>query len=455
MKYTAVIALLLASMLAGCGQEQTQSPNQNAADPASMKNNTLLVVSPHNQQIRDAFSKAFSDYHQQRHGAPVQVEWLDQGGTGAMMQYIRSEFTRSPEGINLDVLFGGGTEPYLELASQGRFEKHQPPEEILVALPKTYGGIPLYAEDYAWFGAALSGFGIIYNKPLLEKQGLPTPTVWENLADPKLYSWVGSADPRQSGSVHMTYEIVLQAYGWEKGWDVITRLGGNLRRFAGSGGDVPKDVAAGDVACGMAIDLYAWQQVAETGADRLAFFMPEGLTVINPDGIGIFKGAPHKEAAGRFIDFVLSEEGQKLWMLKAGDPDLPGDQPLYRMSVLPSLYEELGDRQQMDVNPFAAKSSLNFDVEKSRARYIILNDLLGALVVDTHKDLQRAWKTVVDAGIPPDALAELSRVPITEEEALNLAASQASDDAARNSRIAGWVKFAREKYAKAEELCRK
>ncbi len=457
MRKMVFIALFFIGVISGCGPSIT-SENTSTTTPnpsPSAEKVSLSILSPHNLHIREVFEKAFSNYHQQHFGSPVKVEWGDQGGTVEMMKFIRSEYTRSPEGINYDILFGGGTEPYLELASQGHFEIHKVPDDLLARLPVDFGGIPLYAQDYSWYGAALSGFGIMYNKPLLEKEGLPAPKAWEDLADPKLMSWVGSADPRQSGSVRMTYEIILQAYGWEKGWDIITRLGGNIRRFSGAGGDVPKDIAAGDVACGMCIDLYAWSQIAETGGERLEFFFPEGLTVINPDGIAIFKGAPHKEIAERFIDFVLSSDGQKLWMLKVGDPEFPGSKPLYRMSVLPFLYDDLKDRSQLSINPFAAKTSLRFDVVKSRDRYLVLNDLLGALMVDTHNELTRAWTAIIEAGLPPEAMAELVSVPITEEEAVMLAKTQWSDDAFRNSKIAEWVKFAREKFARTEELAGK
>ena len=50
-------------------------------------------------------------------------------------------------------------------------------------------------------------------------------------------------------------------------------LGANVRNFTNSASQVPKDVAIGEVAYGLAIDFYAWAQVNEAGADKIGFVM--------------------------------------------------------------------------------------------------------------------------------------------------------------------------------------
>ena len=89
-------------------------------------------------------------------------------------------------------------------------------------------------------------------------------------------------------------------------------------------------MAVGEVAYGLAIDFYAWAQVDEVGEDYIGYTMPENLTIVNPDAIAILKGASHLEAAQLFLEFVMSEPGQKLWMLKKGAPGGPGEFQLNR-----------------------------------------------------------------------------------------------------------------------------
>ena len=85
------------------------------------------------------------------------------------------------------------------------------PDEELARIPPELNGMPLYDTQFRWHGASLAGFGILYNKKLLELYGLETPDSWEDLASPKFMDMVGSSDPRHSGSVHMMYEIILHA----------------------------------------------------------------------------------------------------------------------------------------------------------------------------------------------------------------------------------------------------
>jgi len=145
----------------------------------------------------------------------------------------------------------------------------------------------------------------------MEKFDLPTPKTWRDLTSQKLRTWVGSADPRKSGSTHMMYEIILQAYGWETGMWTIAAMAGNIRAFTQSASTVPKDIAVGETATGLCIDQYAWSTMEKVGGERRGFALPEGLTVVTADGIAKLKGAPESAIATDFISYVLSEAGQK------------------------------------------------------------------------------------------------------------------------------------------------
>jgi len=269
----------------------------------------LVLLSPHWKGIEDEFERGFKAHYLRETGRAVALEWLDVGGTSEVLRFIRSEFSNKPAGIGIDILFGGGLEPYLALKKEKLLRPYVLPHELLKNLPQQLGGVPLYDPDYTWYGATLAGFGIVYNKAVLDLVKLPIITTWEGLASPPVFGWVGSSDPRKSGSVHMMYEIILQAYGWEKGWRIITGMGANTRNFTNAASQIPKDVTTGEVAYGLAIDFYAWAQVDEAGADKIGFVMPENLTIINPDGIGILNGAPNPSVAEAFVRFVISPAG--------------------------------------------------------------------------------------------------------------------------------------------------
>ena len=422
------------------GQEATE------AEPQDLPVKKLVCVSPHWEGIRWEFTRAFSRWTAKHLGHRTEIDWLDVGGTSDCLRYVRSEFSRSPDGINVDLFFGGGIDPYLQLAEEGRLSPCKVSPEVLATFPPTVAGIEVYDPQQRWFGACLSGFGIIYNRKVLDIMALPEPITWAHLALPEYRSWVGSGDPRSSGSVHMAYEIILQAYGWREGWANIARMGGNIRNFARGGSDVPKDAAVGEIACGMAIDVYAWRQVAEVGTNRMGFVLPDGLTVLNPDAMAVLKGAPERELAEHFVEFVVSEHGQKLWVLKAGVPGGPQRFPLTRMSIVPGFAQRFGDDAAVAFDAYTWKGGFQYDAEKGSARWTILNDLIGAAVIDTHQELIAAWDHVRHLPENAPGVVELTRPPLSEDELLEMAAGPWSDPEFRARTRGRWASEAKHRY---------
>ena len=406
----------------------------------------LVLMSPHSDEIKNEFEAAFQIYYQQKIGREMRLEWLDiGGGTSSILRYIKSEFKRSPNGIDIDLFFGGGMDPYIDLSERNFCEPYKLPEDILTRLPAKIGGVPLYDPQYQWYGATLAGFGIVYNKRVLDILGFPPPKTWADLGNPKFFSWVGSGDPRKSGSVHMAYELILQAYGWEKGWEVITTMGANVRNFGASGSYAPKEVAVGEVAYGLSIDFYAWMQAEQVGGGYIGFTMPDNLTIVNPDGIAILKGAPNLPAAQIFLEFVMSDAGQKLWFLQKGIPGGPVKSQLNRFTVLPDLYDIYQKEAAISLNPFRWKSDLIYDAPTGGGRWSIVNDLIGVLIIDSHAALQQAWQAATKEGISKEKRQELSAMPITAAQAQELAKSW-RDPEIRNRTMAQWTTFARAKY---------
>ena len=408
----------------------------------------LVLLSPHWEGVRTEFGNAFKRAHTRETGREVELKWLDAGGASDILKFIRSEFKNKPAGIGVDVMFGGGTDPFEELRNRGFLEPYRLPEGQLAQLVPRISGVPLYDPDHHWYAATMAGFGIIYNKVVLARLGLPEPRTWEDLARPELFTWVGSADPRKSGSVHMAYEIILQAYGWERGWQIIAGMGANVRGFASYAGQTPKDVAVGEVAYGLSIDSYAWHQIREAGEEMIGFVMPRDLTVISGDGIALLRGGPHPEVARRFLRFVLSEEGQKLWMLRVGEEDGPRKFELGKFSVMPAIYEKVAGRTAVVSNPFLWKSEFLYDAAKGSARWGIVNDLIGAFVIDPHRDLAVRWREMIRQG---DAdLAELATIPVQEQEIERLVADGSwKATEFRNRTLLSWAAEARRKYGRS------
>ncbi len=418
----------------------------------------LIIISPHPEGIETEFGTNFEKWYQEQTGRTVKTDWRDVGGTSSNYRFIESEFKRVPDGIGIDIFFGGGTDNYLRLSNMGWLHAYKLPETQLAQMMQSFQGIPLYDAEHQWYGAALSSFGIMYNEELRELLQLPEATAWQDLGDSALLGRIGAADPRESGSAHMVYEIILQTVGWEEGFALLTKIGGNVRGFSAGANAIPTDVVAGQVIYGLAIDFYAYGQIAVVGADKIKYVVPADGAVVTADPIAILKGAPNMPVAQKFLEFVLSENAQKLWMLRDTDPEGPQWKGgLNRASVLPALYDKLGERCIVP-NPFAMEGTpFRYDSDKGGGRWNIVNDLFGVLIIDSHKDLVNAWKAIQKCKDPAKrdaAIAVLTKMPITEAEAMQMAATDWKDPSIRNEKIKEWGQFAKEKFKEARNLAK-
>jgi ABC-type Fe3+ transport system substrate-binding protein len=408
----------------------------------------LVIISPHWEGVRIEISEAFNKWHMDKYGGEAEIEWIDQGGTSDNMKFVESLYSKTPEGIGIDMFFGGGISPYISLKEKSLLEQYRMPKELLKQIPAFCAGIPNYDRDFYWYGIILSGFGILYNKKVLDFLSLPEPETWESLGDRIYFGWVGNGDPRHSGSLHMMYEIILQAYGWKKGWEVIFAIAGNTRNFSASASAVAKNTSSGEVAVSLCIDSYALAQIEVNGAENMGFLLPEKLTVINPDAIGILKGAPNLATAKRFIDFLLSYEGQLIWIQKKGKQGGPRRYSLNRFSIRPDVYKD-NTLEAGIFNPYSLQGTVRYDFDLASKRWDVLNDLVGALIIDPHRHLRKSWGIIVRSDKNASLRSRFFGMPV--DAGLQRFLWENWDDPVfRNQNINQWVDFSRGKFKSIE-----
>lgn len=406
----------------------------------------VVVISPHIESIRYEFGRAFADWHAAQFGQPAVVEWRDQGGTADALRFVQSEFASRPDGIGLDCFFGGGSEPFLMLSDRKLTVPYRLPSPILDGVPQQAQGMEVYDAHFAWYGAALSSFGILQSTRVQRLAGLPLVRRWEELADPRLRGWVGAGDPRHSATMNNMYEAFLQAYGWERGWQLLGRIAANVHKFDRLSSSSAKDVTLGETAYAFAIDFYGFSQIAVAGSSNMVFVLPEDFTSVSPDGIAILKGAPHPETARRFLEFVMGEPGQKLWFLPRGHAEGAKRFSIERMSVRPDFYKRFHDVSNIQYSPFDLRQPFAYNARVARSRRDVVASLYGSLFVDTHAELKTAWAAALHRGDHDAELSAFGRVPITEAEALRLAEGPWKEAAFRNRTKIDWQTWAQAHY---------
>lgn len=477
-----------------------------AKEARAKADETLVIISPHNEAIRHEFGIAFAKWYRERTGRTVALDWRLIGGTSEIARYLESEYTASfqnhwtrglkrkwsndvlngfangslpkdaPEeakaaraaflasdvSCGIDLFYGGGSYDFIRQAQAGRLVdsgimKMHPEWFTEEVIPETFAGEAYWDKDGLWVGVVLSSFGIVANKDSLERLGVETPPrSWMDLADPRYAGEVALADPTKSGSIAKAFENVVQqqmqrtvfermatarfaseeamkaaearavADGWAEGIRLLQRIGANARYFTDSAQKVPIDVAAGDCAVGMGIDFYGRQQqeaVRRRGAnDRMTYVTPEGGAVASVDPVGLLRGAPNRAAAVAFIEYSLTMEGQKLWNLKPGVEGGPEYFALRRLPVrkdfytLPGITELMSDPEEQ---PYAEQADrLIYRPEWTGRLFRELAFTMRVMCLDTQPELKRAWRALIDAGMPEEALAVFQDVSaVSYEEA--------------------------------------
>jgi ABC-type Fe3+ transport system substrate-binding protein len=422
----------------------------------------LIVLSPHNDKIQTEFARAFSDWHQGRHGSPVKLEWRDVGGSTECTKYLLNTYSQA-DTSGIDLYFGGGMPDHARLAEKGCLAAVELPAETLAALPQTLSGINQYDQQRRWYGAALSSFGIIYNAQLLKQKNIPPPQRWEDLAGPVFYGWIEAANGTQSGSARAAYEMIIQsAPDWPAGWAKLLKIFGNCKNFPAGASEIPTAVAQGDVLAGAVIDFYAYDKIAQVG-DSVGFTVVAGTTAFTPDPIAMLKNPPHGEMAGRFIEFVLSPAGQALWCLPPGSPDGPKVHALYRQPVRKDVYEKYrGKMLKPLVDPFAYAGQFKMDQAAAAVRISqLLGPLMQAAAISSQEQLAKAWKVVLDAqaagsgaesgagtGAADELLKEFTALPenLKDNAAALATAKSLGDEKLRPGIVEGWQTYWRNKY---------
>ena len=434
MKFLRFFPLICCGFVAsGCGSNpsSTGAAGSNATNAATSSgagnsSGVVTIISPHNPEIQTEFAALWKT---QNPGS--EIKWIDQGGTSDDLNFVRQQFASGSKekGIGVDLFFGGGGETFTEMEKDG----------LLVPLPSDYGipaqlnGVPLRGKNNDWVAAALSGFGILYNKNIATRDKLPVPQSWEGLTNPQLRDRIELADPRHSGSAHTAYEIILQSNGWDKGWKILTAMTGNARTFATNSSAPLLDVRNGEAVFCLAIDFYATNAIKEAGADKLAYVQPIGQNLISADPIALLAGAPNASAAKKFVQMVMSPEGQKLWLLQKGSEGGPKNSTLYRLAALPKVY---GNKNAFTtLNPYGQKVTVAYNADKASLRRRALDDLFGAVLVDNHDAVKAAWQKNPDmnaTGFVPISEAELTALaPKWDDPKISGAAKAKWGDAAR------------------------
>jgi iron(III) transport system substrate-binding protein len=271
--------------------------------------NEFYLITPVSKDVHDPALKEFAAYVKKKYNVDLKTSAMPQGTPVAYGQIV--EWRGKPQA---DVFWGGEGTLFDSLAAQGLLDPIQLPKAMWDEIPATIGkpiGLPLKDDKKFWVGTTLEPYGLIYQPKLLQRLGV-TIKDWDDLLNPKLKGQIAQCTPDRSSSSHASYEVILAMHGWEKGWEWLTKLAANTGIFTARSRDVPSVVSKGEFAIGFAVPSYmAFAEVL--GGYDVKFVYPKNAYV-TPEPMAVLKGAPHPKAGHAFIEFLLTEEGQRVFM---------------------------------------------------------------------------------------------------------------------------------------------
>ncbi len=292
---------------------------------------TLYTSQPNNdaQQTVDAFMDKYPD---------VEVTFVRDGTTKIMAKLMAElDAGQSPA----DLLLIADSVTMEGLAADGKLMAY--PEADVAAYDPA-----IQDPERMWFPTKLITTGIIYNTDAPMK-----PTSWQDLLSPEAKGQVAMPSPLTSGAALIHTNTLVS--NLDQGWDYYSQLAANGAQASGGNGAVLQAVAGGEKLYGMVVDFLPIREKAK-GAPVDFVFPTEGVSAIS-EPVAIMSGTQNADAAKAFVDFVISEDGQKLAASQGYMPARPG------VSV-PEGFPALPDIKVMPFDASAALESAEADKEK-------------------------------------------------------------------------------------------
>ena len=158
-------------------------------------------------------------------------------------------------------------------------------------------------KDHTYFGSKLITTGIAYNTGAAKK-----PEHWSDLTKPAYKNLVVMPSPLYSGAA--AYLLAGFVAKDDLGWPYFQKLHDNGLTAVRGNGAVLKSVASGEKAYGILVDFMAMNAKKE-GSPIEFVFPPEGVPAVT-EPVAIMATAKNVPGAKHFVDFILSDAGQKL-----------------------------------------------------------------------------------------------------------------------------------------------
>lgn len=271
--------------LTACGQEEAGT-SAGASDGEIAGTLSFYTSQPDAdaQKLVEGFEKRYPE---------VEVETY-RSGTEEVISKLNAE--KMAGDIQADVLLVADSVTFEDLKEQDMLQAYESGE--LDSVPDEFEDA-----DHYYTGTKIMATGIVANT-----ESGDVPTSWSALEEADAKAQTVMPSPLYSGAAAYNLGVLTRQDAF--GWEFYEKLKTQETAVVKGNGDVLKSVASGDKQYGVIVDYLAARAKADGSPVELVY-PEEGVPVIT-EPIGITKDTDNPAAAEAFVDYVLSEEGQKL-----------------------------------------------------------------------------------------------------------------------------------------------
>ncbi|MCZ8515770.1 ABC transporter substrate-binding protein [Paenibacillus filicis] len=345
-KGSILMSLTALLVFSGCGTSGQPSASQGTGaapkqetpkqDTAALSGKLSFYTSQPEEDVTKlvaAFNKKYPD---------VKVESF-RSGTEEVTAKLQAENQAGK--VQADVLLLADSVTFEGLKKQNLLASYKSPE--LAKIPKD-----LVDPDGTYSGTKVMATVLAVNTQKVKT----LPTSWKALAAADAKDAGIMPSPLYSGAAAYNVGVFSRTDGF--GWDYLKGLKANNISVVKGNGAVLQAVAGGEKPIGMVVDFMVAREKAKGSPIELVY-PSEGVPVIT-EPIGIVKNAPNEKAAKAFVDFVLSEDGQKLASsigytpIREGVEAPKGLKSINQFKVLSSDISKLTEAREADKKQFTS-----------------------------------------------------------------------------------------------------
>jgi iron(III) transport system substrate-binding protein len=322
----AAAALLALAALVGCGGDEGDNAAGETGEAAT---GTLTIYSGREEEL----VAPLFDMFEQETGIDVEVRY---GDSAELAATIAEEGENSPA----DVFFAQDPGSLGAVEGEGLFADL--PEEVLGTVDERFRD-----PDGHWVGTSGRARVIVYNTDALSEDELPD-SIWD-FTDPKWKGKIGF--PPTNASFQAFVTAMRLTAGDERAREWLEGIKANEPKLYESNTPVVEAAAAGEIDVGFVNHYYLYVVREEQPDAPIANHYLTGDdpgALVSVAGVAVLESSDQFEAAQRFVDFLLSEEGQAFYAEEAEEAEYPVIEGVEPREGLPPLDDLQGPDLQLD-----------------------------------------------------------------------------------------------------------